>query len=93
MRGTAQRGQSGWRADKTKRLGQVQHDSVNRPKHYNFSAIEPIDVIEAWGLGFHLGNTVKYIARAEHKGSALEDLKKARWYLDRKIAQLEKGQS
>lgn len=64
-------------------------DPVNQPPHYTFSAIEPITVIEAWGLGFCLGNTVKYIARAEHKNSLLEDLKKARWYLDREIARRE----
>ena len=56
------------------------------PKHYTFSKVQPIDAIEAWGLGFCLGNAVKYIARADAKGSRLEDLKKARWYLDRQIA-------
>lgn len=65
-------------------------DPINRPAHYNQTAIEPIDVIENWNLPFHLGNTVKYICRHEHKGSALEDLKKARWYLDRYIKKLEK---
>lgn len=68
----------------------VQSDSVNHPSHYNMGGIEVIDAIEAWGLGFHLGNTVKYVARAEHKGKKLEDLKKARWYLDREIERLEK---
>jgi hypothetical protein len=52
---------------------------------------EVIDVIEDWNLDFHLGNALKYIARAEHKGHALEDLKKARWYLNRKIERLESG--
>jgi hypothetical protein len=66
-------------------------DNVNHPAHYTATAIEPIDVIEAWGLGFCLGNAVKYIARAAHKGALLEDLKKARWYLDREIARLEKA--
>lgn len=64
-------------------------DIINRPAHYTTSAIEPIDVIEAWGLGFCLGNAVKYIARHEHKGTALTDLQKARWYLDREIARME----
>ena len=52
---------------------------------------EAIKVIEAWDLGFCLGNTVKYIARAGKKDpdAELEDLKKARWYLDREIARLE----
>ena len=65
-------------------------DMVNHPPHYNFGNIEIIDAIEDWGLSYHLGNTVKYVARAEHKGTLLEDLKKARWYLDRKI-QLEEA--
>ena len=46
---------------------------------------EAIKVIEAWGLGFNLGNATKYIARVDRKGNAIEDLKKARWYLDREI--------
>ncbi len=50
---------------------------------------EAIKVIEAWGLGFCLGNTVKYISRAGKKGAVLQDLKKARWYLDREISKLE----
>jgi len=64
-------------------------DAVNHPKHYNVGKFEVIDVIEDWKLGFCLGNTVKYIARAEHKGNALEDLKKAAWYLNRHIQKLE----
>lgn len=66
-------------------------ESVNHPPHYNFGKIEVIDVIEDWDLDFHLGNTVKYIARSPHKGTQLEDLKKAAWYLARKIAQLEQS--
>ena len=62
-------------------------DMVNRPPHYS-AGIEPIDAIESWGLGFCLGNAVKYIARAEHKSTALQDLQKARWYLDREIARI-----
>ncbi len=60
-------------------------NNIDHPDHYTFSSIEVIDAIEAWDLGFHLGNVVKYVARAEHKGTPLEDLKKARWYLDRAI--------
>ena len=67
-----------------------ENDPVNHPKHYTFGKLEVIDVIEDWNLGFCLGNTVKYIARAEHKGSSLQDLKKARWYLDREIQRREK---
>jgi hypothetical protein len=59
---------------------------VNHPDHYGGDTIyEAIKVIEAWGLGFHLGNVVKYISRADRKGNAVEDLAKARWYLDREI--------
>lgn len=65
-------------------------DPINHPKHYTLD-VEPIDVIEAWRLGFHLGNVVKYIARAGRKTEdPTEDLKKARWYLDRYIQRLEK---
>jgi hypothetical protein len=59
--------------------------AVDHPKHYNVGGIEAIAAIEAWGLGFNLGNVVKYVARAEHKGQPVEDLEKARWYLDREI--------
>lgn len=63
-------------------------DMVNKPPHYHEIGLEPIEAIEAWGLGFCLGNAVKYIARAKHKGAELQDLEKARWYLDREIARL-----
>jgi hypothetical protein len=66
-------------------------DPIDHPDHYTMGGIEVIDAIEAWGLGFHAGNVVKYIARAGRKGDALEDLKKARWYLDRMIAKMERG--
>ena len=61
--------------------------AVNHPAHYGGAdnPYEAIKVIEAWGLGFCLGNTVKYISRAEKKGAALEDLRKAAWYLQREI--------
>jgi Protein of unknwon function (DUF3310)/Transcriptional regulator, AbiEi antitoxin len=61
-------------------------DPINSPAHYTYSSIEPIHAIEAWKLGYNLGCCVKYIARADHKGSRLMDLQKARWYLDREIA-------
>ena len=58
---------------------------IHHPPHYTHAAIEPIDVIEDWKLGFHLGNVIKYLARAEHKGAPLADLQKAAWYLNREI--------
>ncbi len=65
-------------------------DPVHHPAHYKSEGgMEVIDVIENFGLGFRLGNTVKYILRAGKKGNRLEDLKKARWYLDREIAKEE----
>lgn len=64
-------------------------DNVNHPKHYTTGNIEVIDYIEDKELGYHLGNVVKYISRAEHKGKPLEDLKKAQWYLNRYIERLE----
>ena len=67
----------------------AEHDPIHRPAHYTQSAVEPIDAIEAWGLGYHLGNVVKYIARHQHKGRPIEDLKKAAWYLAREIGRLE----
>jgi len=70
-------------------------EAINHPAHYGGAEdpYEAIKVVEAWGLGFHLGNVVKYLSRAGKKGDALEDLKKARWYLDRQIANLEKAQA
>ena len=66
------------------------NDPINHPSHYTFGRFEVIDVLEDWfktnPLLWQVG---KYIARAEHKRKPLEDLKKARWYLDREIARLE----
>jgi hypothetical protein len=70
-----------------------EHDPVERPRHYTQGKIQPIEAIEDWRLGFHLGQVIKYVARAEHKGSKLEDLKKAKWYLERAIARAERGES
>ena len=63
---------------------------VNHPKHYNQGKIEVIDAIVDWELDFIEGNVVKYVARSKHKSSRVGDLKKARWYLDYLIKQLEK---
>jgi hypothetical protein len=63
-------------------------DNVNHPKHYNShpSGVECITVVEH--MNFNLGNAVKYLWRTDHK-NGLEDLKKARWYIDREIQRLE----
>jgi hypothetical protein len=65
-------------------------DVVNRPSHYTTGKIEVIDFIEDQKLGFHLGNVVKYVARAGKKDPAkeIQDLEKARWYLNRAIEKL-----
>ena len=65
-------------------------DIVNNPSHYcEGRTYEPITVIKDWGLNFNLGNTVKYIARAGRKDDILQDLKKAKFYLDWEIKYLE----
>jgi hypothetical protein len=68
-------------------------DNVNHPAHYKVGGIETIDFIEAKNLSYHLGNVVKYIARADSKGNREEDLLKARWYLNREIAKFTKEQA
>lgn len=68
---------------------------INHPAHYGGAdnPYEAIKVIEAWDLGFCLGNVIKYISRAGKKETAteLQDLKKALWYLTRHIEFIEKG--
>ena len=66
------------------------YDNVNHPSHYKIGGIETIDFIEAKSLNYNLGNVVKYITRADHKGNKLEDLKKAQWYLNRAVSNLSK---
>jgi hypothetical protein len=64
-------------------------DTIHNPPHYiDGRAHQPVDVILDWKLSYALGNVVKYIARAGRKGDAVEDLKKARFYLDREISRL-----
>ena len=73
------------------------YDPVQMPKHYAGSKIETIDYIEDKNLGFCLGNAIKYISRAGKKQSAemtqkqkeIEDLKKAIWYINRRIREIE----
>lgn len=73
---------------KPKNISTKKEESINHPNHYGGDDVyETIKVIDAWGLDkdFYLGNVVKYISRAGKKGSTLEDLKKALWYLQRKV--------
>lgn len=68
----------------------TQHDPINSPSHYaEGRAYEPIDVIHDWELGYNLGNVVKYVSRAGRKLNLVEDLKKARFYLNKEIELLE----
>ena len=80
------------------RFAQVLHvrerEKVDHPAHYGGgdNVYEHIKVVEAWGLGYHLGNATKYIARAGKKPGAdtVEDLKKAIWYIQREIERVAK---
>lgn len=60
-------------------------DKAPHAQHYRQLSPEPITVIEAWDMGFNLGNVIKYVARSNYKGSKVEDLQKAMWYLQREI--------
>tara|TARA_R110002020_G_scaffold107602_5_gene249766 strand:- start:1974 stop:2222 length:249 start_codon:yes stop_codon:yes gene_type:complete len=67
-------------------------DKVNNPPHYNFSSIETIDIIknsmdDSMFHGYLVGNVLKYVVRHKYKGEELNDLKKARWYLTKLIAE------
>jgi hypothetical protein len=65
---------------------------IVHPSHYGGdTTYEAIKVIEAWGLNFNLGNVVKYICRTDSKGLPIENLLKARWYLDREIQLRKEG--
>lgn len=68
-------------------------EKVNHPAHYaEGRRFEPIDVIQDWNLDFCLGNTVKYISRCGRKNDAIEDLEKAKFYLDYKLRELQERQ-
>ena len=68
-------------------------EKVNHPDHYNSGQYEVVDVIDdaGFGEGFCLGNALKYILRARHKENYVEDLKKAKWYLEYLIQRIENG--
>ena len=61
-------------------------DAVNHPAHYKVGGIETIDFIEAKKLNYNIGNVVKYLTRADHKGNRKQDLEKAKWYLERELS-------
>jgi hypothetical protein len=66
----------------------MNHDPVNHPKHYTEhpSGVECIEITEH--MNFCVGNAIKYLGRAGLKGEQVEDLRKARWYIDREIARI-----
>lgn len=68
-------------------LDQKQNPDMVNPPHYKVGGIETMDVIDSWGFGFIecLANTIRYVARADHKGDKLLDLRKAEWYLNHAI--------
>lgn len=74
---------------KNKDYGFDEIDMVNHPQHYQHG-IEPIDYIESHNLNFNLGNVIKYVSRAPYKEAELEDLQKAKWYLEREIKRHDK---
>jgi len=63
--------------------------SVDHPDHYQGQGIEVIDIIDSFELDFYRGNIVKYILRADKKQNEIEDLKKAKWYIDKLIQKME----
>ena len=65
----------------------MEKEQVNHPSHYQ-QGIEPIEVIESWDLNFNLGNVIKYTLRAPYKENMVQDLEKAKWYLEREIKRL-----
>ena len=70
----------------------MKREKSRPPRALQLGDIEVIDVIEDWfnGLDFCAGNVVKYVGRYKHKENPVEDLKKAKWYLDRMIEKLTK---
>jgi hypothetical protein len=89
--GAVRRRIQGWNPDDNPNYLVRQVDVVNHPAHYKVGGIEVIDFIESKGFSYNLGNVVKYVSRADHKGNRLEDLKKAQWYLNREVSNLEKS--
>ena len=66
-------------------------EAVNHPKHYNQGKIEAIEFIEDQEFNFNVGNTVKYLCRYRFKGTPIQDLEKALWYLQRELNRMKKN--
>lgn len=69
------------------------HDPVNNPSHYTYGNIECIDFLDScgYGLDFCLANAIKYLTRCKHKGTMVQDIKKAIWYASHAVQKLEEG--
>ena len=78
--------QLAYEAGKKYRMEGDRGDAVNHPAHYKVGGIETIDFIEAKKLNYNIGNVVKYLTRADHKGNRKQDLEKAKWYLERELS-------
>ena len=66
----------------------TQEDLINKPKHYT-KGIETTKYIRSWDMDYARGNVIKYVTRCPYKGDKLSDLKKARWYLEVLINEME----
>ncbi len=69
------------------------HDPVNNPSHYTYGNIECIDFLDScgYGLDFCLANAIKYLTRCKHKGTMVQDIRKAIWYAGHAVEKLEEG--
>jgi len=70
-------------------MSKEKKDIINHPEHYT-QGIETIDYIRSWNMDYVRGNIIKYVTRFPYKGTALQDLKKAKWYLEYLIKEVEK---
>ena len=71
-------------------MSKEKKDIINHPEHYT-KGIETIDYILSWNMDYVRGNIIKYVTRFPYKGTALQDLKKAKWYLEYLIKEVEKN--
>tara|TARA_R100001594_G_scaffold150644_1_gene213041 strand:- start:4748 stop:4975 length:228 start_codon:yes stop_codon:yes gene_type:complete len=71
-------------------MSKEKKDIINHPEHYT-KGIETIDYIRSWNMDYVRGNIIKYVTRFPYKGTALQDLKKAQWYLEYLIKEVEKN--
>ena len=69
----------------TEKKKEEKYDPINKPRHYNQGGIEVFDFIKSNNFNYAQGNVVKYVSRYRHKGTPVQDLLKARWYLNKLI--------